>query len=95
MEGNINLAKLETLIRGDRIPQDFSEEIFILGYKHGIMGDLLMTLMFQLKDVFDEPQFTIYVYKLLLLGYCMGQKTFEDVNEASMNQANNKPSVTQ
>lgn len=91
----INLAKLEILIRGDRLPDSLGEEIFILGYKHGLNGDMLMLLMFQLKDEFDTPEFDTYVYKMLLLGYSMGQKTFEDVNEASVNQANNKPAVTQ
>lgn len=91
----INLARVELLIRGDVIPKDLAEETFILGYKHGISGELLMVLMFQLKDMFDEPEFDLYVYKMLILGYSMGQKTYEDVQEASINQLNNKPAITQ
>lgn len=94
-ENKINLAKLEILIRGDRLPNDLAEEIFILGYKHGLNGDLLMFLMFQLKDMFDEAVFDLYTYKMLLLGYSMGQKTHRDVEEASLNQLNDKPNVTQ
>lgn len=95
MPDKIQLAKLEILIRGDRLPDDLAEEVFILGYKHGLNGDLFMLLMFQLKDMFDTEEFNVYVYKMLLLGYSMGQKTFDEVNEASFNQANNKPAVTQ
>lgn len=94
-DNKINLAKLEILIRGDRLPDDLAEEVFILGYKHGLSGDILMLLMFQLKEMFDTPEFDVYVYKMLLLGYSMGQKTFEDVQDASINQLNDKPSVTQ
>lgn len=90
----INLAALQELIRGDRLASNRSEELFLLAYKSGIGDELLLYTVLQLKDIFEglpseEKDFFI-------LGYCLGQKTFRDVEEESLNFiTNSKPNITQ
>ncbi len=88
----INLASLEVLIRGDRLPVDLSEEVFIVAYKSGLSGDKLMNLMFQIKDEVDE--FDLHDHKMLELGYSMGQKDYLAVLEASENTVLDNPNAT-
>lgn len=89
----INLAKIEELIRGERLAADRAEELFLLAYKSGIANELLLFCILQVKDIFEglpseEKDFFI-------LGYCLGQKTFRDVEEESLNFMLNKPLTTQ
>jgi hypothetical protein len=89
----INLASLEILVRGDRLPEGLSEEVFLVAYKYGLEGTRMMPLMFQLKD--DVDSFELFDWKMLTLGYSMGQKAHADVMEATTSIALDKPSVTQ
>lgn len=89
----IKIASLEILIRGDRLPDGLAEEVFIVAYKFGLEGSNLMPLMFQLKD--DVDSFTLFDWKLLTLGYSMGQKAHADVMEATNAMTLDKPQLTQ
>lgn len=95
MSNKINLARLNNLITGDELPVDFADEVFVAAYSFGIDNKELMDLMLQFKDLFDTDAFNLYVYKIFLLGYSMGQRAHNEVLEASVNQANNKSHVTQ
>jgi hypothetical protein len=79
----INLGRLEKLILGNVIPENKSEESFILAYKYGLEGDLFLNLIFQLKDLLDS--FNEEERNHLMLGYALGQKDYQEVLENSVN----------
>lgn len=90
---NINLKELEELIQGNRLPINRAEELFILAYKAGIGDELLLFTMLDLRDIFEtlesgEKDFFV-------LGFCLGQKHFRDVEESSLETIlNDKPNKT-
>lgn len=90
----INLAELETLIRGERLPKDQAEELFLLAYKSGLGDELLLFTMLDLRDIFETLPSADKDF--FILGYCLGQKTFRDVEENNVNSSvNDKPKITQ
>lgn len=89
----INLAKLEVLIRGERLPNDRAEELFIRAYKAGIGDELLLFTMLELRDIFEGLESTEKDF--FILGFCLGQKQFRDVEDASFESVNFKPRITQ
>lgn len=91
---DINLGKLETLIRGERLPDSRAEELFILTYKCGLGDELLLLTLLQIRDILDS--LSSDEKNFLILGFCLGQKTFRDVEDNSIESfINNKPNTTQ
>jgi hypothetical protein len=90
---DINLANLEILIRGERMPANRAEELFLMAYKAGLGDELLLFTLIGLRDIFEglsgsEKDFFV-------LGYCLGQKTFRDVEDSSFENLTNITKITQ
>lgn len=86
MKDNINLRRLELLIRGEQ-PKGLHEELFVLAYKAGIGEELLMLTLLQVSDIFDK--LTKNEVNHFLLGYSLGQKTHRESEEEMLKALTN------
>lgn len=89
----INLTDLETLIRGERLPINRAEELFIRAYKAGLSDELLIFTLLELRDIFEGLESNEKDY--FILGFCLGQKHLKDAEDDGENFTNNKTNYTQ
>ena len=81
----IDLQRLEFLIRGDE-PKGLNEELFILSYKSGLSGELLMNAVLQVSGQFED--YDQNEINHFMVGYCLGQKTYFESEEQMLKEAN-------
>lgn len=67
----IDLERLEALLKGDDIPDNLGEEMFLASYAMAADGEKFFTHLLNLGDVLDK--LNINELQLLILGYAMGQ----------------------
>ncbi len=84
---NIDLGKLETLIKGERSPENRQEELFILFYKTGLSNEMIMYTLLQIKAEID--QFDIIDYQYMILGMALGDRDYREVLKQSYKHLEN------
>lgn len=78
-DGIITLQRQEVLIRGEVSPINLCEELFVLAYKNGLAGELLLNVILEIADIFDETNGNEKDH--FLLGYARGQKDISDAED--------------
>lgn len=86
VKDSINLQRVEQLVRGDQ-PKGLHEELFVVAFKCGLGGESFMLALLQISDIWEDITHKDKNY--FVLGYALGQKTFEESEEVTnMNLAN-------
>ena len=83
----IDLMRLDALIKGE-MPTTAAEEYFVLAYTAGLQGDLLLQTQLGIVDQLDY--ITLNDFHYFVLGYAMGQRDLNDVEEEMIETGHNK-----
>jgi len=75
----IDHERLDQLIDGTAVPENINEEVFVVAFKDGWLGDDLVNTIESFLPELEKQSFEVAIY--LTFGYALGQKYKQDAEE--------------